>query len=345
MRNRSFVIVAVVVGLLLAIVGAAWAYDSSKKDQIAKGVTAGGIDIGGMSKDEARQVLREKLAKPLNEPLIVKYGHRKFTLSAARAHLTTDIDGMVQEAIDKSRGGNILTRSFRGITGGNVDANVPSRVEFDQSAVRALVRRVKRKVNRQAQDATVQPDASGLNTVPAKLGVSVRWRQLTKDVSAVLVRPDGSRTVIAQGKIIKPKVTTDQLASKYATFIIVDRGSFRLRFFKHLKLSHTYPIAVGMQGLETPAGLYHIQDMQVNPSWHVPNSAWAGDLAGKVIPPGPQDPIKARWMGFNGGAGIHGTDVLGSLGSAASHGCVRMAIPDVEALYDQVQVGTPVFVA
>jgi lipoprotein-anchoring transpeptidase ErfK/SrfK len=100
-----------------------------------------------------------------------------------------------------------------------------------------------------------------------------------------------------------------------------------------------------MQGLETPAGLYHIQDKQVNPSWHVPNSAWAGDLAGKVIPPGPQDPIKARWMGFNGGAGIHGTDVLGSLGSAASHGCVRMAIPDVEALYDQVDVGTPVFVA
>ena len=50
-------------------------------------------------------------------------------------------------------------------------------------------------------------------------------------------------------------------------------------------------------------------------------------------------------MGFNGGAGIHGTDVLGSLGSAASHGCVRMAIPDVEALYDQVDVGTPVFVA
>jgi lipoprotein-anchoring transpeptidase ErfK/SrfK len=102
---------------------------------------------------------------------------------------------------------------------------------------------------------------------------------------------------------------------------------------------------VGRQGLETPAGLYSIQDKQVNPSWHVPNSAWAGSLAGKVIPPGPADPIKARWMGFAGGAGIHGTDELSSLGSAASHGCVRMAIPDVEQLYDQVSVGTPVYVA
>ena len=89
---------------------------------------------------------------------------------------------------------------------------------------------------------------------------------------------------------------------------------------------------------------YHIQDKQVNPSWHVPNSAWAGSLAGRVIPPGPDDPIKARWMGVAAGAGIHGTDELGSLGTAASHGCIRMAIPDVIALYDQVPLGSPVFI-
>jgi hypothetical protein len=345
MKQRSFVIVAVVVGLLLAGAVGAWAYDSSRKDTVAKGVTAGGIDIGGMSASEARKVLQDKLAAPLSEPLIVKYGHRKFTLSAARAHLTADVNGMVDEAIAKSRSGNVVSRTFRGITGGTVDANVPSRVNFDESAVRALVRRIKRKVDRAPLDATVQPQATGLNTVPSKLGIAIRGRQLTRDVSAALVRPDGTRTVIAQSKLRSPKVTTNELATKYKTFIIIDRGSFRLRFFKDLKPSHTYPIAVGMQGLETPAGLYHIQDKQVNPSWHVPNSAWAGSLAGKVIPPGPQDPIKARWMGFNGGAGIHGTDALGSLGSAASHGCVRMAIPDVESLYDQVSVGTPVFVA
>jgi lipoprotein-anchoring transpeptidase ErfK/SrfK len=204
---------------------------------------------------------------------------------------------------------------------------------------------VKETVNRDPKDATVQPSAAGINAVPAKFGIAIRTSQLRRDVDAALVRPDGSRTVVAQSKITKPEVTTADLAKKYPTFIVVDRGGFRLRFFKNLKLNHTYPIAVGQQGLETPAGLYHIQDKQVNPSWHVPNSAWAGDLAGKVIPPGPADPIKARWMGFWNGAGIHGTDEIGSLGSAASHGCVRMAIPDVEALYDQVSVGTPVYVA
>jgi L,D-transpeptidase-like protein/putative peptidoglycan binding protein len=345
MRQRSLVIAAVAIGLLLVLAVAAFAYDSTQKNQIAKGVSAAGIDIGGMSKSEAERVLQQRLSAPLSQPLVVKYGHRKFTLSAARAHLTTDVDGMVQEAIDKSRGGNFFGRAFRGITGGSVDENIPPRVNYSSAAVHRLVQRVRDKVNRQPRDASVQAEASGLTAVPSKFGISIRWRQLTKDVDAALVRPDGARVVKAESKITKPKVTTSELAAKYPAFITIDRGSFQLRLFKNLKLAHTYPIAVGMQGLETPAGLYHIQDKQVNPSWHVPNSAWAGSLAGKIIPPGPQDPIKARWMGIFNGAGIHGTDELASIGSAASHGCVRMRIPDVVQLYDQVSVGTPVYIA
>src|SRR4051794_24799715 len=109
MKQRPFVVVAVVVGVLGALAVSAWAYDASRKDTIAKGVTAGGVDIGGMSKAEAKKVLEEKLSAPLSKPLIVRYGHRKFTLSAARAHLTTDVDGMVREAIDKTRSGNFFT--------------------------------------------------------------------------------------------------------------------------------------------------------------------------------------------------------------------------------------------
>ena len=139
-------------------------------------------------------------------------------------------------------------------------------------------------------------------------------------------------------------VDVAQLAAKYPAVIVVCRSCFQLRFYKHLKLDRTYPIAVGQQGLETPAGLYDVQSKQVNPSWHVPNSAWAGSLAGRVIPPGPQDPLKARWMGFFDGAGIHGTDNLSSLGTAASHGCIRMSIPDVIQLYDVVPLHAPILI-
>ncbi len=83
----------------------------------------------------------------------------------------------------------------------------------------------------------------------------------------------------------------------------------------------------------------------MDPVWNVPDSDWAGSLAGQIIPPGPENPLKARWMGIYNGAGFHGTADVGSLGSAASHGCVRMSVPDVIDLYDRVEVGTPVYIA
>ncbi len=73
----------------------------------------------------------------------------------------------------------------------------------------------------------------------------------------------------------------------------------------------------------------------------MPNSPWAGDLAGTVIPGGaPNNPIRARWLGIYDGVGVHGTEARGSIGSNASHGCIRMLVEDVEKLYDEVPVGT-----
>ena len=100
-------------------------------------------------------------------------------------------------------------------------------------------------------------------------------------------------------------------------------------------------------GLETPAGLYHIQNKAVDPAWTMPNSDWvapgsSGDGRSRRRP---ENPLKARWLGIFAGAGIHGTDATYSLGTAASHGCIRMAIPDVIELYDQVPVSAPVYIA
>jgi lipoprotein-anchoring transpeptidase ErfK/SrfK len=100
-----------------------------------------------------------------------------------------------------------------------------------------------------------------------------------------------------------------------------------------------------MAGLETPAGLYRIQNKQVDPAWHVPHSAWAGSLQGQTIPGGaPDNPLKARWLGVYDGVGIHGTSEDWSIGSRASHGCIRMHVSDVIDLFDRVPVGTPVLI-
>jgi lipoprotein-anchoring transpeptidase ErfK/SrfK len=78
----------------------------------------------------------------------------------------------------------------------------------------------------------------------------------------------------------------------------------------------------------------------------MPYSDWvAPEDRGRVVPPGPANPLKARWLGIFDGAGIHGTDNEASIGTAASHGCVRMRIPEVIELYDQVPVGAPIYIA
>ena len=155
-----------------------------------------------------------------------------------------------------------------------------------------------------------------------------------------------SRTVAVPTRTLRPAVSTHQLAARYPSYIVIDRGGFALRLYEHLKLAKTYEIAVGMEGLETPGGLHHIEWKQVDPPWYVPKKAWAGALAGTVVPPVPADPLKARFMSFDGGAGIHGIDPseYSSIGHDASHGCVRMRIPDVIALYSRTPVGTPVYI-
>src|SRR5205814_5858169 len=167
---------------------------------------------------------------------------------------------------------------------------------------------------------------------------------LREELAAALLRPTGTRTLTVPTRTVEPRWTTATLPKRYPAFILVDRETYTLRLYRGLKLAKTYPIAVGRAGLETPAGLYRINDKQINPSWHVPNSAWAGSLAGRIIPPGPSDPIKARWLGFYNGAGIHGTTETWSLGHSASHGCIRMAISDVEQLYPLVPLQTPIYV-
>jgi lipoprotein-anchoring transpeptidase ErfK/SrfK len=344
MRHRWFILVAVLLLVLIGGAVAAFAYDSSRDDVIAEGVTIAGVDVGGMKTEEARSLVRHELQKPLERPIAVFRGTKRFRLSAHDAGVTADVTGMVEEALNASRDGSIFSRVARDITGGEEDAQVPPRVTYSKSAVHDLVKRVQSKLNRPARDAEV--DFPSLEKVKEQKGRKVRAASLEQRIAQALTVPGVERRVRAPVRILKPKVTQDQLADKYPVVLVADRYNFKLRLYRNLQLQKEYTVAVGALGFDTPAGLYHIQNKAVDPAWHVPNSDWAGDLAGTVVPGGTaENPLKARWLGIFDGAGIHGTDQTYSLGSAASHGCIRMAIPDVIELYDQVPVGAPIYIA
>ena len=345
MKRRIVVIgLLVVVLALVAGAGALYAYDSSRSNTIAKGVTAGGVDVGGLSASAARDVLRRSLSPKVGKPVVVEWTTRRWTLSAQQAGVHMNVNRMVNEALAKSRTGSFFHRAIRDLRGEQVRAQVPPRVAFSPQRLRAFIDGIANEINSQPVSATINPDAAALNVTPSHEGLAVQKRFLRYRILRVLRNPDSLHVALVPTRTLRPKLSLDRLRSEYSTYVTIDRSHFTLRLWKDLKLARSYPIAVGRQGLETPAGQYTIDDKQVNPSWHVPNSSWAGALAGRVIPPGPDDPIKARWMGFYNGAGIHGTDEISSIGTAASHGCIRMTIPDVVALFPLVPLHTPIYV-
>jgi lipoprotein-anchoring transpeptidase ErfK/SrfK len=337
-------LIAVAVGLIVLLGGvfAAYAYDDSRKDEIAEGITIGAVDVGGLTEDEARRLLQAELIAPLREPLQVSFRKRTYTLSGKRLRVDADIDGAIDEAIEKSQEGGLPGRLVRYLSGGTVDERITPQVGYSQPAINRFVRRIAGAIDREPVDATVSPSASSLEVVPAEPGRKVRDNLLTRQLNAA-ARRGSRRALVARVHPIKPEVTTEEVASAYPVYLTLDRANFTLRLWTDLKLAEEYPVAVGTVGFETPTGVYNIQNKAVDPAWSVPE--WGGALAGQVIPGGvAENPLKERWLGIYDGAGIHGTDATYSLGTAASHGCVRMSIPDVIELYDRVPVGTPIYI-
>ena len=343
MRRAAFIIPAAVVALLVAGAVGVYAYDTSRERTIAEGVTVGGVDLGGMPAKKAETALTRELKRPFERPIVVRAGGDRFTLTVAEAKAHVNVPAMVRDALEESREGNIVSRTWRDLTGAELDARLRPRVSYSRAAVDDLVNEVEQAVNRPAQNAEVIASGSGLTTVAGHTGLEVRAEHLRNSVVEELERPDSRRTVVARTVAVQPEVTEAELDEQFPHYLTLSRSAFELRYYNNLDLVETYSVAVGQTGFETPTGLYEIENKAVNPAWSVPE--WGGELAGQTIPGGTaENPLKARWLGIYDGAGIHGTDDIGSLGTAASHGCVRMAIPDVIELYDRVPVGTPIYI-
>ncbi|TMK69825.1 MAG: L,D-transpeptidase [Actinobacteria bacterium] len=172
----------------------------------------------------------------------------------------------------------------------------------------------------------------------ATIGRRVVVGATTKRLVRALKLPSARRVRIAV-RMIAPKVT----AASFGPVIVIRRGVNELRYYDGKTLVRTFGVATGQSVYPTPTGQFDIVDMQRYPWWRPPDSPWARGL--KPIPPGPGNPLGTRWMGLSAaGVGIHGTPDDASIGYSASHGCIRMHIPDAEWLFNHVHLGTPVVI-
>jgi lipoprotein-anchoring transpeptidase ErfK/SrfK len=327
--SRARVPLALLIVALLAAIPAV--ASAQKKDplNVPAGVTAGGVDLSGLTLADAQAKLDATVGVKVNADLTLGAAGKPWVLKAADAKLVFDS----------------LTTAKRAIRA-KAPGDVGLKLSHSKLAVRAWVAGVAGKVAKAPKDATVRITLTHIYRTRATHGRALDQAKVAKDIDAAL--DDGvnaPRTLHTALVKTSPKVNVNTLTKQYNTIITVDKSHFKLRLFKNLKFSKAYNVAVGQPAYPTPSGTFHIQDKQVNPVWSVPNSPWAGELQGTTVEGGSAaNPLKARWMGIVNGVGIHGTGEDYSIGSAASHGCIRMHVPDVEDLYPRVPVGTTVYI-
>lgn len=329
--------------LLLVVAAAPAAAQAPRPDeQIAIGMTAGRIDVGGLTVAQATTKLSDALDRRLTRDVVVRVGVGVYRLKGETAKVRFDAKRTAKRALYAGRERPDAEPGAGGVTFGT---DVPLALSHSTRAVAAFAGKVEARSTRRARNATLKITVRRMVVRRARIGRRIDGSALAAQINAALVDPGAARRLRARLLRVLPAVNANDLRQRNGTILTADRTSFKLRLFKNLKLSKTYGIAVGAAGYDTPSGVFSIANKQVNPAWHVPNSDWAGSLAGQVIPGGaPNNPLKARWLGIAGGVGIHGTGEPWSIGSRASHGCLRMKVPDVIDLFPRVPVGTPVLI-
>ena len=326
MARRPLALVSASIVALLLVATAAF---GAQERRIRPGMSSAGVDLSGLTVAEAAARLDQMYAPALQGDLILGAAGRPWTLKMADAKLKLDSVRTAKRAL----------YAKAGVT------TVPPAISHSRVAVRQFVNHVAGQVRRAPRDAAIRITTKHIFRKRAKAGKGLSVKATRAAVDAALADPAAPRRLHQRLVRLSPKVHYGDLSTVYGTVLTIDRDNFRLRLFKRLKWSKTYPIAVGMAGVDTPAGRYAIQNKAIDPAWHVPNSAWAGSLAGSVIPGGaPNNPLKARWLGIANGVGIHGTAEAWSIGTRASHGCIRMHVDDVKELYSRVPVGTAVLI-
>src|SRR5215210_3618615 len=228
MRSRSLLLTGLLIVALLVGAGAVYAYDDGKSSQIAEGVRVNGVDVGGLSAEQARAKLRAALLEPLNRPVVARYQGHQFTLTTRQAQIGVDIDGSVSRALIRSREGNVLTRTWREVRGESLNTDLDAKVSWSRAAVRRLVARIERKLNRDAVDAKVDLEHGSFDPSQSHTGLAVRAARLRRDLQRELLDAGARRVVRVRTDVVQPEVSTDDLRKKYPAVLMINRGAYQL---------------------------------------------------------------------------------------------------------------------
>ena len=284
---------------------------------IAPGVTIGGVAVGGLTADDARAAVTASFERPL---LLLVLRHR-LAVSPERIGATA----AVREAV---------ARALAAVPG----TALKLRVRLSRTATGRYLAFLARRFDRRPLDARLSLRRLLPFITRQRPGRALRRERAMASIFTALVT-NSRAAVRLRFREVRPRV----MRRSIGPVIVIRRGSNRLYLYDGMRLWRVFGVATGQAIYPTPLGRWAIVVKWRNPWWYPPSTSWARGL--RPIPPGPGNPLGTRWMGLSAsGVGIHGTPDDASIGYSASHGCIRMHIPDAEWLFNHVYIGTTVFI-
>ncbi|MDO9557290.1 MAG: L,D-transpeptidase family protein [Coriobacteriia bacterium] len=330
---------ATAVLLLCLSAGSAWAVmdDYQVREVMPTGSAIAGIDVSGMTRDSARDLLQSELVTPLSGPITTRHDDQTFVLPAADL-VEIDVEGMIAQTFSPKAEASLLQRVLVRVTSETIGMEVPLALGLDDKGIGVWLADVASQVDKPAIDATISVETTGVTFIASQRG-EILDEQEARTILAVALRA-GSKNVELPVDYIEPAVTEEDLGK----VIFISRSQRKLYLYDNGGLEKSFGVAVGTPSHPTPRGDWVIMLKRYMPAWSNPGSAWAASMPA-YIPPGSSNPLGTRALNLDApGIRIHGTTQDWSIGHAASHGCMRMHRWDIEDLYERVEVGTPVFI-
>jgi lipoprotein-anchoring transpeptidase ErfK/SrfK len=334
-------LLAVMIALLLGAgtALAAYGYDRSSMTRILPGVRVEGIAVGGMTRDQAIRVVTARADMSLAGDLTVTAAGYSWHVTPAALGTRADVDGAVDQAFAAADRLSLLSRVFHRVAGKPVHLDIRVEYAHDQAKVQAFVQQAYDEVTEPAVDAGIDLVDDQLVMRKSKPGEELKAEAASARILRAIDRQVSSVQVPV--KVVQPKVTAATLGKT----LVVDLSENQLYLYDGFKVDRQYPVATAAPGYSTPVGSWQVVNKAENPGWYNPDpEGWGAGLP-LYIPPGPGNPLGTRAIYLSApGIRIHGTYASDSIGTYASHGCIRMYISDSQELYPLVPVGTKVII-
>jgi len=327
-----FLLVAIAVFFVFLLI-----QDMVHSGEIFPGITIDGQKVEGLSRTGAAMIIDEKVRVPLSRTLVLYHGDKEVKLEPRAVSLTVDTQKMVDAAYWAGRSPNVFSRMFRRLLGKPMNLDIPVFIKYDTKKLMAFVAGVAKELDYPPTSVSIDVSEGYPIIKPSRDGLQVKQQETINVLSSALSKHQ--RKVPVPTAAIKPELTEADIGK----IIVIRKKEHTLYLYDREELFNSYVIAVGMPQYPTPNGKYHVTYKEKNPTW-LPTSEWAKDKRGVPQPPGPDNPLGGYWMDIGGGLGIHATPYESTLGEDASHGCIRMATWAAEEVFNNIKVGTPVYI-